>query len=74
MCHVLVFGLITWSPLNHAPFVGSGWPRYILSIALVIAAAFILDRVIVLPIDKLRVRFGAKKRVDLGISRNTTRA
>jgi hypothetical protein len=30
----------------------------------VIAAAFILDRVIVLPIDKLRVRFGAKNRVE----------
>jgi peptidoglycan/LPS O-acetylase OafA/YrhL len=64
MCHVLVFGLISWSPLNRAPFLSSGWPRYILSVALVIAAAFILDRVIVLPIDKLRVRFGAKNRVE----------
>ena len=63
MCHVLVFGLITWSPLNDAPIIGSGWPRYILSIVLVIAAAFMLDRLIVLPIDKLRVRFGAKKRI-----------
>ena len=64
MCHVLILGLISWSPLNHAPFIGSGWPRYILSIALVIAAAFILDRAIVLPIDKLRVRFGAKNRIE----------
>ena len=64
MCHVLVLGLITWSPLNHAPLIGSGWPRYIFTIALVIAAAFILDRVIVLPIDKLRVRFGAKNRIE----------
>jgi peptidoglycan/LPS O-acetylase OafA/YrhL len=64
MCHVLVLGLISWSPLNRAPFLSSGWPRYILSVALVIAAAFIFDRVIVLPIDKLRVRFGAKNRVE----------
>jgi peptidoglycan/LPS O-acetylase OafA/YrhL len=64
MCHVLVLGLITWSPLNHAPFIGSGWPRYIFSIVLVIAAAFFLDRLIVLPIDKLRVRFGAKNRIE----------
>jgi peptidoglycan/LPS O-acetylase OafA/YrhL len=66
MCHVLVLGLISWSPLNRAPFIGSGWPRYIFTIALVIAAAFILDRVIVLPIDKLRVRFGAKNRIEAG--------
>jgi peptidoglycan/LPS O-acetylase OafA/YrhL len=64
MCHVLVLGLITWSPLNHAPFIGSGWPRYIFSIALVILVAFGLDRLIVLPIDKLRVRFGAKNRIE----------
>jgi peptidoglycan/LPS O-acetylase OafA/YrhL len=64
MCHVLVFGLIRWSPLNDAPPIGSGWPRYVLTIALVIAAAFILDRLIVLPIDKLRVRFGAKNRIE----------
>jgi peptidoglycan/LPS O-acetylase OafA/YrhL len=64
MCHVLVLGLITWSPLSHAPFIGSGWPRYIFSIALVIAAAFFLDRLVVPPIDKLRVRFGAKDRIE----------
>jgi peptidoglycan/LPS O-acetylase OafA/YrhL len=64
MCHILIFGLFNWSPLNHARFVGHGWPRYILTIALVIAAAFVLDRLIVLPIDKLRVRFGAKNRVE----------
>jgi peptidoglycan/LPS O-acetylase OafA/YrhL len=64
MCHVLVLGLITWSPLDHAPFIGSGWPRYLFSIALVIIAAFCLDRMIVLPIDKLRVRFGAKNRIE----------
>jgi peptidoglycan/LPS O-acetylase OafA/YrhL len=64
LCHVLVLGLITWSPLGHAPFVSSGWPRYIFSIALVIAVAFLLDRLIVLPIDKLRVRFGAKNRIE----------
>jgi len=64
MCHVLIIGLIGWSPLNDAPFIGSGWPRYIFTIALVIAAAFVLDRLIVLPIDKLRVRFGAKNRIE----------
>jgi peptidoglycan/LPS O-acetylase OafA/YrhL len=65
MCHVLIIGLLVWSPLYHVPFIGSGWPRYIFSIALVIAAAFFLDRVIVLPIDKLRLRFGAKNRSNL---------
>lgn len=64
MCHILVFGLINWSPLNNARFVSSGWPRYVLTIALVIAAAFVLDRLIVLPVDKLRVRLGARKRGD----------
>lgn len=64
MCHVLIIGLISWSPLNKAPFIGSGWPRHLFTIALVIAAAFVLDRLIVLPIDKLRVRFGAKNRIE----------
>lgn len=64
ICHVLIIGLISWSPLNKAPLIGSGWPRYIFTIALVIAAAFVLDRCIVLPIDKLRVRFGAKNRIE----------
>jgi peptidoglycan/LPS O-acetylase OafA/YrhL len=70
MCHVLIIGLIRWSPLNTAPFVGSGWPRYALSIALVIAAAFLLDRLVVLPVDQLRLKFGAKKRIagDGGLS------
>jgi peptidoglycan/LPS O-acetylase OafA/YrhL len=63
MCHVLVFGLINWSPLNDTPVIGSGWPRYIFTILLVIVAAFVLDRLIVLPIDKIRVRLGAKKRI-----------
>ena len=63
MCHVLVFGLISWSPLNDTPVIGSGWPRYIFTILLVIVAAFVLDRLIVLPIDKIRVRLGAKKRI-----------
>jgi peptidoglycan/LPS O-acetylase OafA/YrhL len=64
MCHVLVIGLITWSPLDKEPFIGSGWPRYIFTIMLVIAAAFLLDRLIVLPMDKLRVRFGARNRIE----------
>jgi peptidoglycan/LPS O-acetylase OafA/YrhL len=64
MCHVLILGLIRWSPLNDAPLIGSGWSRYILTIALVIAAAFVLDRLVVLQIDKLRIRFGAKSRVE----------
>jgi peptidoglycan/LPS O-acetylase OafA/YrhL len=64
MCHVLVFGLIRWSPLDGAPFVGAGWPRHVLTIALVIGVAFLLDRLVVLPIDKLRLRFGAKKRLE----------
>jgi peptidoglycan/LPS O-acetylase OafA/YrhL len=74
MCHVLIFGLISWSPLNNAPFIGSGWPRYLFTIALVIAAAFALDRLIVLPIDKLRVRFGAKKRIEPKATSNNMKA
>jgi peptidoglycan/LPS O-acetylase OafA/YrhL len=74
MCHVLIFGLISWSPLNNAPFIGSGWPRYLLTIALVIVAAFVLDRLIVLPIDKLRVRFGAKKRIEASAAFNDMKA
>jgi peptidoglycan/LPS O-acetylase OafA/YrhL len=64
MSHVLIIGLISWSPLNNAPFIAAGWPRDIFTIALVIAAAFVLDRLIVLPVDKLRVRFGAKDRIE----------
>ncbi len=64
MVHNLVIGLILWSPLNTAPFVGTGRPRYVLTIALVIAAAFLLDRLVALPIDRLRVRFGAQKRIE----------
>ena len=63
MCHCLVIGLIAWSPLNHAPFIGSGWPRHIVTIALVIVAAFVLDRLVALPVDRIRLRFGAKRRI-----------
>jgi peptidoglycan/LPS O-acetylase OafA/YrhL len=67
MGHGLIIGLLLWSPLNTAPFIGSGWPRHVLTIVLVIAGAFLLDRLVVLPIDRLRIRFGAKKRIDLRV-------
>ena len=74
MCHGLIMGLVLWSPLNTAPFIGSGWPRQAVTIALVIGAAFLLDRLVVLPIDKLRTRFGAKKRIDRGVEFGNLRA
>jgi len=63
MCHALVMGLIQWSPLNASPSFGAGWPRYILTIVLVIFTAYLLDRLLVLPLDELRIRFGARLRV-----------
>lgn len=63
MCHALVLGLIQWSPLNASPFFGVGWPRYILTIVLVMITAFLLDRLIVLPLDEVRIRFGARLRI-----------
>lgn len=63
-CHIFVMGLIKWSPINAAPFLGSGWPRHILTIILVIITAFLLDRLLVLPLDRLRLKFGAKPRID----------
>jgi peptidoglycan/LPS O-acetylase OafA/YrhL len=64
MCHILVMALIQWSPLNAAPVLGFGWPRHILTIALVIITAILLDRLLVLPLDRLRLQFGAKPRID----------
>jgi peptidoglycan/LPS O-acetylase OafA/YrhL len=60
MCHLFVMGLVQWSPLNNVPV----WPRHILTIILVIIVAFLLDRLLVLPIDRLRLKFGAKPRID----------
>jgi peptidoglycan/LPS O-acetylase OafA/YrhL len=60
MCHLFVMGLVKWSPLNGMPL----WPRHILTIILVIIVAFLLDRLLVLPIDRLRLKFGAKPRID----------
>lgn len=64
MCHALVMGLVAWSPPNNAPFLGSGRMRHAVTILLVIGTAFLLDRLVVLPIDKLRIRFGAKRRIE----------
>jgi peptidoglycan/LPS O-acetylase OafA/YrhL len=63
MCHGLIIVLVLWSPLTRGPLTISGWPRAAVIIVLVIAAAFVLDRLVVLPIDKLRSRFGAKRRI-----------
>jgi peptidoglycan/LPS O-acetylase OafA/YrhL len=57
-------GLVRWSWLNDAPLVGSGWARRVVTIVLILAVAFLLDRLVVLPIDKLRSRFGAKRRIE----------
>ena len=64
MCHGLVLGLVRWSPLNDAPIVGTGWTRAAVTIALVIGMAYLLDRLVVLPVDRLRMRFGAQRRID----------
>ena len=60
-------GLVQWSPLNNVPL----WPRHILTIILVIIVAFLLDRLLVLPIDRLRLKFGAKPRIDRAFSHRT---
>jgi peptidoglycan/LPS O-acetylase OafA/YrhL len=60
MCHLFVMGLVQWSPLNGMAL----WPRHILTIVLVIIVAFLLDRLLILPIDRLRLKFGAKPRID----------
>ena len=64
MCHALIIGLVLWSPLHDVPFIGSARPLKFVTLFLVIVAAFLLDRLVVLPVDKLRVRFGAKKRIE----------
>jgi len=58
MCHLFVMGLVQWSPLKNVPV----WPRHILTIILVIIVAFLLDRLLILPIDRLRLKFGASIR------------
>jgi peptidoglycan/LPS O-acetylase OafA/YrhL len=57
---LFVMGLVQWSPLKNVPV----WPRHILTIILVIIVAFLLDRLLILPIDRLRLKFGAKPRID----------
>jgi peptidoglycan/LPS O-acetylase OafA/YrhL len=64
MCHLLVIGLVKWSPINTMPVLGSGWPRHLLTITLVMITAFLLDRLLVLPLDRLRLQFGAKPRIE----------
>jgi peptidoglycan/LPS O-acetylase OafA/YrhL len=64
MCHALIIGLVLWSPLHDVPFIGSARPLKFVTFFLVIVAAFLLDRLVILPVDKLRVRFGAKKRIE----------
>jgi peptidoglycan/LPS O-acetylase OafA/YrhL len=59
MCHLFVMGWFEWSPLNAVPVL----PRHILTIILVIIVAFLLDRLLVLPIDRLRLKFGASPRI-----------
>ena len=59
LCHLFIIGLVQWSPLNNVPT----WPRHIFTIILVIVAALLLDRLLVLPLDRLRLKFGAKARI-----------
>jgi peptidoglycan/LPS O-acetylase OafA/YrhL len=61
MCHILVIALISRSMLDTLLI---GWPEHALTIVLVMVTAFLLDRLIVLPIDKLRIRFGGKARIE----------
>jgi peptidoglycan/LPS O-acetylase OafA/YrhL len=70
MCHLLVMALVQWSPLNNIPI----WPRHIFTIILVIIAAFLLDRLLVLPIDRLRLKFGAKPRIDSSLLEQDARS
>ncbi|HVI12661.1 MAG TPA: acyltransferase [Pseudolabrys sp.] len=63
LCHLFIIGLVQWSPLNNVPT----WPRHIFTIILVIVAAFLLDRLLVLPLDRLRLKFGAKARIVSGL-------
>jgi len=63
LCHLFIIGLVQWSPLNNVPM----WPRHIFTIILVIVAAFLLDRLLVLPLDRLRLKFGAKARIVSGL-------
>jgi len=57
MCHLFVMGLVQWSPLKNASLA-----RHILTIILVIIVAFLLDRLLILPIHRLRLKFGASIR------------
>ena len=70
MCHLFVMGLVEWSPLNAVPV----WPRHILTIILVIIVAFLLDRLLVLPIDRLRLKFGARPRIHSSTLEQSTRS
>jgi peptidoglycan/LPS O-acetylase OafA/YrhL len=70
MCHLFVMGLVEWSPLNAVPV----WPRHILTIILVIIVAFLLDRLLVLPIDRLRLKFGASPRIHSSTLEQSTRS
>jgi hypothetical protein len=63
-------GLVEWSPLNAVPV----WPRHILTIILVIIVAFLLDRLLVLPIDRLRLKFGASPRIHSSTLEQSTRS
>jgi len=56
--------------LNNVPI----WPRHIFTIILVIIAAFLLDRLLVLPIDRLRLKFGAKPRIDSNLLEQDARS
>jgi len=70
MCHLFVMGLVEWSPLNAVPV----WPRHILTIILVIIVAFLLDRLLILPIDRLRLKFGASPRIHSSTLEQSTRS
>jgi hypothetical protein len=56
---LFVMGLVQWSPLKNVPV----WPRHILTIILVIIVAFLLDRLLILPISP-KVRRETKNRFE----------
>jgi len=64
LVHLLTFGIVDKTALK-AAFValfGSGWGWLMANLALVLLAAWIVELVAVRPVDRLRIRFGARGR------------
>jgi peptidoglycan/LPS O-acetylase OafA/YrhL len=64
MVHLLIYGIVSHTPIKAAitDHLGAGWGWLIANLTLVLIAACVVELVAVRPVDRIRMKFGARGR------------